>query len=99
MPKTDKIDDALSIEESMGEILTLSLMEVVDKRTLFPKMSVKETSLKMLSLFLKANNPRNNKYSAEKYGERLRKFMGVCEFVIKLDEMGQKRCIVMIRKQ
>ena len=35
---------------------------------------MKESSLKYLALFLKANNPKNNRYAQEKYKKILKEF-------------------------
>lgn len=51
-------DDSIAfLEESLGNTVGRALLELNARRLKHPQLSVKETTLKLFSLFLKANNP------------------------------------------
>lgn len=67
------------LEETLGQLLTNGLLEIANNRHKYPTLSVQETGLKLLALYLKANNPNNTAYMAKKYKEKMRKFIEDCE--------------------
>ena len=51
------------------------MLELSNNRIKYPYLNVRETSLKYLALYLKANNPHNNDYAKKKYAEILNEFI------------------------
>ena len=62
------------LEFTFGSLITKGMLELSNNRIKYPYLNVKESSLKYLALFLKANNPKNNKYAQEKYKKILKEF-------------------------
>ena len=62
------------LEFTYGSLITKGMLELSNNRIKYPYLNVKESSLKYLALFLKANNPKNNKYAQEKYKKILKEF-------------------------
>ena len=63
-----KMEDSISfMEQALGQIVTRALREVSENRLKYPGISVKETMLKLFSLFLKTNNPANTDHMRKKY--------------------------------
>jgi hypothetical protein len=60
-------DSTIFMEQALGSIVTKGLREVSENRLKHPNMSVKETSLKLFALFLKAENPANTDHMKTKY--------------------------------
>ena len=62
------------LEFTYGSLITKGMLELSNNRIKYPYLNVKESSLKYLALFLKANNPKNNRYAQEKYKKILKEF-------------------------
>ena len=63
------------LEFTFGSLITKGMLELSNHRIKYPYLNVRETSLKYLALYLKANNPNNNEYAKKKYAEILREFI------------------------
>lgn len=63
------------LETNFASLITKGMLELSKNRIKFPHISVKETSIKYLALFLKANNPNNNEYAKTKYAQKFEEFM------------------------
>lgn len=63
------------LEFTFGSLITKGMLELSNNRIKYPYLNVKESTLKYLALFLKANNPNNNAYAKKKYGEILKEFV------------------------
>ena len=63
------------LETNFGSFITKGMLELSNNRIKYPFLSVKETSIKYLALFLKANNPNNNEYARKKYSKKLEEFL------------------------
>jgi adenylate kinase family enzyme len=63
------------LEFTFGSLITKGMLELSTNRIKYPYLNVKESSLKYLALYLKANNPNNNEYAKKKYKEILREFL------------------------
>ena len=63
------------LEFTFGSLITKGMLELSNNRIKYPYLNVKESSLKYLALFLKANNPNNNAYAKKKYTEILKEFI------------------------
>eukprot|EP00826_Nyctotherus_ovalis_P059455 TRINITY_DN8269_c0_g1_i3.p2 TRINITY_DN8269_c0_g1~~TRINITY_DN8269_c0_g1_i3.p2 ORF type:complete len:188 (-),score=19.39 TRINITY_DN8269_c0_g1_i3:52-615(-) len=72
------------LEEVLGQLLTNGLLEASNIRYKYPTLSVKETGLKLLALYLKANNPNNTPYMSKKYKEKVGKFIEDCELASRI---------------
>lgn len=66
------------LEQAVGQIATQALLEVGNVRLKYPGISVRETSLKYFSLFLKANNPSNTPYLKDKYTSKIKLLLQRC---------------------
>ena len=62
------------LEFTFGSLITKGMLELSNNRIKYPYLNVKESSLKYLALFLKANNPKNNRYAQDKYKKILKEF-------------------------
>ena len=63
------------LEFTFGSLITKGMLELSNNRIKYPYLNVKESSLKYLALYLKANNPKNNKYAKDKYKKILKDFI------------------------
>ena len=63
------------LEFTFGSLITKGMLELSNNRIKYPYLNVKESSLKYLALYLKANNPKNNKYAMDKYKKILKDFI------------------------
>ena len=63
------------LEFTFGSLITKGMLELSNNRIKYPYLNVKESSLKYLALFLKANNPNNNAYAQQKYKKILKDFI------------------------
>ncbi|MCQ2816063.1 MAG: nucleoside monophosphate kinase [archaeon] len=63
------------LEFTFGSLITKGMFELSKNKIIYPYLDVKETSLKYLALYLKANNPNNNEYEKKKYNEILKEFI------------------------
>ncbi len=63
------------LETNFGSIITKGLLELSKNRIKYPHQNTKETAIKYLALYLKANNPNNNEYSKIKYTNKLNEFL------------------------
>ena len=79
------------LEESLGHLVTKGLLEIACNRLKYPTLSVKETALKMLALFLKANNPNNPQYLTNKYNAQIQEFTKKCQIPSYLYHEGLRR--------
>ena len=73
-------DSITFLEDSLGSVITKGLLEIGSNRMKYPTLSVEETALKMLALYLKANNPNNSQYVKQKYQRKIQEFSRKCEF-------------------
>jgi adenylate/nucleoside-diphosphate kinase len=63
------------LETNFASLITKGMLELSKNRIKFPYISVKETSIKYLALFLKANNPNNSEYAKTKYKKKFEDFL------------------------
>lgn len=63
------------LETNFGSIITKGLLELSKNRIKYPHQNTKETAIKYLALYLKANNPNNNEYSKIKYTNKFNEFL------------------------
>lgn len=63
------------LETNFGSFITKGMLELSKNRIKYPFLTVKQTSVKYLALFLKANNPNNNEYAKKKYSKKLDEFL------------------------
>jgi adenylate kinase family enzyme/YHS domain-containing protein len=63
------------LETNFASLITKGMLELSKNRIKYPFLSVKETSIKYLALFLKANNPNNNEYAKAKYKKKFDEFL------------------------
>ena len=75
------------LESYIGSLVTKGLLKLSNNRIKYPYLSVKETSIKFLALFLKAYNPINDDYSARKYGQKLADFIRYSKLPFELLEV------------
>ena len=67
------------MEQALGSIATKALREVSDNRLKYPTISIKETMLKLFSLYLKTENPANTENMRRKYAAKMKQFIQRCE--------------------
>jgi len=79
------------MEQALGSIVTKGLREVSENRLKHPGMTVKETTLKLFALFLKAENPANTEYMKKKYLDRMREFIETCELAEELAALAEEK--------
>lgn len=79
------------LEEALGQVLTSGLMEIANSRYKYPTLSIRETGLKLLALYLKTHNPNNTKYMARKYREKMKKFIDDCEIPSRIYHEGMRK--------
>lgn len=79
------------MEQALGSIVTRGLREVSENRLKYPNLSVKETMLKLFSLFLKAENSANTPFMKEKYRARMRQFVERCEIAEELSDLAEEK--------
>ena len=88
----EQIEDSLPfLEQAMGEIVTRALLEIGCNRLKYPTLSVRETTLKLFALFLKANNPTNTSYMKQKYDKKIKLFIERCEMPVELYKLGKEK--------
>ncbi len=90
------------LEFTFGSLITKGMLELSNNRIKYPYLNVRETSLKYLALFLKANNPHNNSYAKKKYAEILKEFVKNSKLPFELlqsFETYNKECDKPLRKQ
>ena len=88
----EQIEDSLPfLEQAMGEIVTRALLEIGCNRLKYPTLSVRETTLKLFALFLKANNPTNTTYMKQKYDKKIKLFIERCEMPVELYKLGKEK--------
>lgn len=71
--------------------MTRALREVCENRLKYPTISVKETMLKLFSLFLKTNNPANTDFMKNKYQEKMRQFISRCELPEEIFDLAKEK--------
>jgi adenylate/nucleoside-diphosphate kinase len=71
------------LEQTVVDVLTAGLTELGVVKPKYPFLSNKESALKYLALYLKAQNPRNQKdeHIAEKFHTRFKEFNEHCELL------------------
>ena len=79
------------MQQALGSIVTRGLREVSENRLKYPNISVKETMLKLFSLFLKAENPANTEYMTKKYRERMKTFIERCELAEEIQDLAEEK--------
>lgn len=84
-------DSVPFLEQSIGAIVTRGLLEITSCRLKYPTLTVKETSLKLLSMFLKANNPSNTEYIKKKYQKKIKTFVERCNLPQKIHKLKSKK--------
>jgi hypothetical protein len=90
-----ELDDSVPfLEQSIGAIATRALLEVTSCRIKYPTLSVKETSLKLFAMFLKASNPSNNEYMKKKYQKKVKIFVERCQLPAKIVKMRKFKHII-----
>jgi len=78
------------LETNFGSFITKGMLELSKNRIKYPFLSVKETSIKYLALFLKANNPNNNEYAKKKYSRKLEEFLNNARLPYELLEVYEQ---------
>ena len=87
-----KKDESITyLEQALGNVVTKGLREVGESRLKYPTMSIKETSLKLFALFIKAENPANTAYMKEKYEQKCKDFLEVCTISEELFELAEEK--------
>lgn len=71
--------------------MTKGLREVSENRLKYPTLSVKETMLKLFSLYLKTENPANTEYMKQKYQEKMKQFIMRCEMPEELFDLAKEK--------
>ena len=84
-------DSVPFLEQSVGAIVTRGLLEITSCRLKYPTLSIRETSLKLLSMFLKASNPSNTEYIKKKYQKKIKAFVERCDLPQKIYKMKIKK--------
>ena len=84
-------DSTIFMEQALGSVVTKGLREVSENRLKHPGMSVKETTLKLFALFLKAENCANTDYMKQKYMDRMREFIETCELAEELAALAEEK--------
>lgn len=68
-----RMEDSIAfMEQALGQIVTKGLREVGENRLKYPNISVKETMLKLFSLFLKTENTANTENMKRKYAANMK---------------------------
>lgn len=84
-------DSRTFMEQALGSVVTRGLREVGDNRLKYPKLTVKETTLKLFAMFLKCNNPANTEYMKNKYMKKICEFVEKCEVPVELHELAEEK--------
>ena len=71
--------------------MTKGLREVAENRLKYPNMPVKESMLKLFSLFLKAENPANTEYMSKKYHGKMAEFVEKCELAEDISVLSEEK--------
>ena len=88
-----KMEDSITfMEQQLGTIVTKALREVSENRMKYPTLTVKETMLKLFSIFLKTYNQANTEYTKKKYEEKLKLFIQRCEISEEIHDLYQEKC-------
>lgn len=84
-PPEEPVLDTLPIhgylEQVIAAVLTKGLATLATTRPVFPYLSPKESALKHLALFLKANSPLKDETMAARKAKKLKDFEGYCNLV------------------
>lgn len=78
------------LETNFGSFITKGMLELNKNRIKYPYLSVKETSIKYLALFMKANNPNNNEFAKKKYSRKLQEFLNNARLPYELLEVYEQ---------
>ena len=79
------------LEQALGSVVTKGLREVGETRLKYPNLSIKETSLKLFAIFLKAENPANTEYMKKKYMQKMQDFLEICTICEELHELADEK--------
>jgi adenylate/nucleoside-diphosphate kinase len=71
--------------------VTRTLREVSENRLKYPTLSIKETMLKLFSLFLKTENPANTQYMKDKYAAKMKQFIERCEMPEEIFDLAEEK--------
>ena len=86
------MEDSISfMEQALGSIVTKALREVSENRLKYPTLSLKETMLKLFSLYLKTENPANTQYMKSKYAEKMKDFIKKCELPEEIYDLAEEK--------
>jgi hypothetical protein len=66
------------MEQSVLSVVEEALNQLALEKPKYPDLNVKRSVLLYLSIFLKANNSKNNEHTKEKYLKRLAEFREAC---------------------
>jgi len=84
-------DNAVNyLEVNFGSLITKGMLELNKNRIKYPYLSVKETAIKYLALFLKSNNPNNNEYAKTKYTKKFEEFIKNSKLPLELSNTYDK---------
>ena len=72
-------DSVTFLNDSLGNVLTRSLLELGENRLVFPTLTTQETALLQIALYLKANNPNSTQFARDKYKKKMEEFVYICE--------------------
>lgn len=67
------------MEQSVANLVADALNTLARQKPKYPNLDIKQSVLLYLSLFLKANNPKNNDFTKEKYSTRMTEFEDACQ--------------------
>jgi hypothetical protein len=79
------------LEQALGSVVTKGLREVGETRLKYPNLSIKETSLKLFAIFLKAENPANTEYMKKKYMQKMQDFLEICTICEELSDLADEK--------
>lgn len=76
----------IPLEKQLIDELTIAMNYVCKLKLKYPMFSIKETALKLLSIFLKCRNPLKREDYRKKYNAKLNKFISCCQEVERIKE-------------
>merc|ERR1712226_695152 len=79
------------LENYLSHVINKVLNHLNQMRIKYPNISHKETTLKFLSISLKAGNPNKSKHEREKYAIKMKQFISHCVMPQKLLKKANKR--------
>jgi len=82
MREADNITDALVfLEQSLSDAVHDALLSLSSKRLKYPCLTVRETSLKFIGLFLRSRNPRRSDVERSERTQKLEQFVEECQLI------------------